>query len=146
MPTREEDSVEIWRRYESGLTISHYVQQEERFADREDIPTKVVPHPYVRIDAPSATIDFRYSRFEWRESRPPRRARLCDAVFSAAEVVDLCGDPECVPTALAALGKPYIATYLAGVYGEADETIATRLDVSKRSVQQYVSDVVSGRR
>lgn len=67
-------------------------------------------------------------------------------LFTAVEGVDLCPDPAWVPTAVAGRGPPSIATYPVGVHGEAEPDIADRLDVSKQTVTQYLSDVTAGRR
>jgi len=155
-----EDEGEVWRTYNNGLAIRRRVATEtvevnvlRRF---ETEPTGVSfergPEPYTRryqlfeLVAPSTTIAVRYPRLFYPREPVPRRIRFCDAVFDAADIEDLCDDPAWVPTGVAVLGMPYIATYLAGVHGESEDAIADRLGVTKPTVTQYLSDVTAGRR
>lgn len=144
MPHREGRRGDIWREYDGGIAIRQFTRTEEREyrIPRRGLVTYEQTMYCYRIHAPSQTIGFADG---WAK-RAERRAERCDAVFSAATVPDLCAGPDCVPTAVALLGKPYIATYLLAVLGEGASAIADRLEITRETVMQYVSDVTTGAR
>lgn len=144
----EQNSAEVWQAYDNGLTIRSRVESviQPVMKDDQVLQKREVFYQVFELVGPSTTIEVRDRLRVPRRDRVPRRIRLCDALFSAVDLEGLCDDPAFLPTAVAVRGPPYIATYLAGVHGEPETEIAERLDVTKQTVTQYLSDVTTGRR
>lgn len=68
------------------------------------------------------------------------------AVISRAGVREVPDNGNLVPVDIAALGKPYIAAFLFSGQRFDITEIATKLEISEGSVEQYLRDVVAQRR
>lgn len=77
-----------------------------------------------------------------------RRVRMMDRISDvlSTDIAHLSKTGSVVPITVAAEGKPMLACYLYAFNGWKDSRIAQLLDIQPRTVEQYLTDILNGRR
>lgn len=84
-----------------------------------------------------------FSGFDTEEAE--KRARGFEALWKRTEGCDIIRS-NAVPIKIACMGRAAIAAYLYSVHQLSLTEIASHLDISESTVNQYISDFIQGRR
>jgi hypothetical protein len=134
---------------------------------RRDFPdgTEVRVEPWIRREAPETTTTIAYVKkqsnrthwvnvpsdrvFEFSEGNSSdnrNKAGALAVLWYRSDGFEITDSQSTIPVEIAAMGKPAIATYLDVIHSTDRKRIGDLLDISKGTVDQYISKVRLGQR